>query len=259
MVRSFSLSLAAVDIVFDHLELGRAPFPFEVPTLGETFTERAQIRQAVFRDLEGRGLVRGGRFNPDAEAALRTFVGGRVAVTAAATLDDGKKLFARSATDGRLAVVGKRDGNFLVFTEIRPVGLVPEIVNLIPATRPAPGQSVTLAKPDTKPGRHAAPDCYDPFADVSAPAARASVQERAVERMFDKPQRRFGQFTAFAHDGRGPAEYLDPVAWFDTDDGRVFTTRRVTEDGQAWLTFAPADNARIVQHLHSQVQPYLRG
>ncbi len=258
MVQSFSLSLAAVDILFEQLKLGHAPFPFEVPHLGTTHTERAQIREAVFRDLEGRGLMRRGRLDADAEAALVTFARGRVALTAAAKLDGGEKLFARSATDGQFAVLAKRDGNLIVFNMIRPEGLVPEIVNLIPSARPAPGQSVTLAKPEPKQTpRHASSDTYDPFADVSAPASRSSVQERAVQRMFEKPTKRMGQFTAFTQ-GRREQRHLDPVVWFDTEDGRIFSTRRKAEDGQAWLTYAPADNARIIQQLMSQVQPYLQ-
>ncbi|WP_433470926.1 ESX secretion-associated protein EspG [Saccharomonospora azurea] len=259
MVQSFSLSLAAVDILFEQLKLGRAPFPFEVPHLGTTHTERSQIRQAVFRDLESRDLMRRGRLDADAEAALSTFARGRVAVTAAAKLENGSKLFARSAGEGQFAVLAKRDGNLVVFNLIRPEGLVPEIVNLIPSARPAPGQSVTLAKPELKQQgpRHAAEDSYDPFAGVSAPASRASVQERAVQRMFEKPTKQMGQFTAFTQ-GRREQRHLDPVVWFDTEDGRIFSTRRTGEDGQTWLTYAPADNARIIQQLMSQVQPYLQ-
>ena len=260
MEQSFSLSLAAIDILFEHLRLGHAPFPFEVPHLGQTFTERSQIRQAVFRDLESRDLMRGGRVDADVEAALVTFARGPVAITAAAKLEKGEKLFARSAVDGQLAVLAKRDGNLIVFNEIRPVGLVPEIVNLIPSTRPAPGQSVTVAQPQPQQdrGRHAAPDSYDPFAGVSAPTSRRDPQLRMVERMFTKPQLRMGQFTAFAQGGGGKSRHLDPVAWFDSEDGRIFTTSRTAEDGQRWLTYAPADNARIVQHLSSQVQPFLQ-
>lgn len=52
MAHSFSLSLAAVDILLEHTRLGRAPFPFKIPHIGTTHTQRAQVRDAVFRDLE---------------------------------------------------------------------------------------------------------------------------------------------------------------------------------------------------------------
>ncbi|EIE97170.1 ESX secretion-associated protein EspG [Saccharomonospora glauca] len=258
MVQSFSLSMAAVDILFEQLKLGHAPFPFEVPHLGTTHTERAQIREAVFRDLESRDLMRRGRLDADVEAALVTFVRGRIAVSAAAKLESGEKLFARSASEQQFAVLGKRDGNFIVFDLIRPEGLVPEIVNLIPPARPAPGQSVTLAKPEPKPQtpRHAEPDSYDPFAGVSGPSSRASAQERAVQRMFEKPPKQLGQFMVFMQ-GRREQRRLDPLVWFDTENGRMFNTSRKADDGQTWLTYAPADNARIIQQLMSQIQPYL--
>ncbi|WP_019818642.1 ESX secretion-associated protein EspG [Saccharomonospora saliphila] len=261
MVRSFSLSLAAVDILFEHCGLGRAPFPFEVPHLGETHDARRQIRDAVFRDLEGRGLVRGGRLDADVEAAVTTFARGGVAITAAAMLEGEARLFARSAAEGQAAVLVKQEGNLLVFEQIRPEALVPAIVDLLPATRPAPGQSVTVAKPERQPeprGR-AGEDSYDPFAGTSAPRGRSNPQLRAVERMFEKPKVRLGQFTAFARGTEGKQRHLEPVAWFDTEDGRVFCTSRAADDGQKWLTYAPADNARIIQHLMAQVRTTLGG
>ena len=67
MPYTFSLSLAAVDILLEHGKLGRAPFPFNVPHIGTTHTQRAQVRGAVFRDLESRGLMRGGRLDADVD------------------------------------------------------------------------------------------------------------------------------------------------------------------------------------------------
>ncbi|MFD2397705.1 ESX secretion-associated protein EspG [Prauserella oleivorans] len=47
------------------------------------------------------------------------------------------------------------------------------------------------------------------------------------------------------------------MAWFDTEDGRYFCTQRAADDGQKWLTYAPGDNARIVQQLYAQLEGYL--
>lgn len=258
MPHSFSLSLAAVDILLEHVRLGRAPFPFEVPHIGTTTDQRAQVRQAVFRDLESRGTMRGGRLDGDAELALRTFVRSPVAITAAAKLEGEDRLFARAASDGQFAVLVRQNANLLVFEETRPTNVVSAIVDLLPLTSAAAGQSMTIAKPAPSKPRHAADGGgYDPFAGVSAPRSQSSSQLRAVERIFDKPKKRIGQFSAFVQGRDGQQGNLGPIAWFDTDDGRYLCTARVAEDGQQWLTYAPADNARLAQQLYAQLEDYL--
>jgi len=254
MPHSFSLSLAAVDILLEHQKLGRAPQPFEVPHLGTTFEQRAQIRDAVFRDLEGRGLARGGRLDPDAELALQTFAAAPVSIMAVAQLEDGGQLFARAATDGQYAVVVRQDQNLLVFSDVRPTAFVPSVVDLLPLTPAAAGQSVTIAKPAPKQGRHRRSDdedAYDPFRGVAKPRSSAPSQLRMVERIFQKPKKRIGQFTVSL-----PGSRTTPTVWFDNEDGRWFVTSREAEDGQSWVTYAPADNARIAHHLFEQVQRY---
>ncbi|HKS48158.1 MAG TPA: ESX secretion-associated protein EspG [Amycolatopsis sp.] len=250
---SFSVSLTAVDVLFEHLKLGRTPTPFEVPHIGTTFEQRAQVREAVFRDLEGRRLINRGRLDADAELALRTFADSPVAVTAVAQLDDGRPLFARVASNGQYAVVVRQDENMLVFNDVRPTSIVPSIVDLLPSTPPAAGQSVTVSKPAPRSRQPRGDDSYDPFATVSRPRSTAPAQLRMVERIFQKPKLRIGQFSVFV--GGRP---LTPTVWFDTPDGRYFVTSREAEDGQSWLTYAPADNARITQHLFGQLQSYAR-
>ncbi|KAA9166869.1 ESX secretion-associated protein EspG [Amycolatopsis acidicola] len=258
MPHQFSLSFAALDIVLEQLRLGRAPVPFEVPYIGTTHQQRAQVREAVFRDLEAKGLARGGRIDPDAEAAIRILTTAPVAVTAVAQLEDGKQLFARAASDGRFAVVARQDQNLMIFQQLRPTSIVAGVVDLLPATPPAAGQSVTVAKPAPKPsGRHRVEDGgYDPFAAVSKPRSTAPAQLRMVERIFQKPKLRIGQFSAIVPGRDNKARRLTPTAWFDTDEGRYFVTSREAEDGQSWITYAPADNARIAHHLHEQLRAF---
>lgn len=252
MPHQFSLPLVAVDVLHEQLKLGRAPAPFEVPFTGATTAERAQVRGAVFRELEARGLAGRGRLDPDLELALTTLSRARVAITAVAQLDGGEQLFARAATDGQYGVVVKRDGNSMTFTEARPTAIVPGIVDLLPVTSAAAGQSVTVAKPAKRAKHRLEEDnSYDPFANVSRPRSTAPAQLRVVERIFQKPKLRVGQFGAVVEGKR-----LTPTAWFDTDEGRYFVTSRSAEDGQSWLTYAPADNARITHHLAEQLQTY---
>ena len=259
MPHTFSLSLAAVDILLEHQKLGRAPQPFDVPHLGTTFEQRAQIRDAVFRDLESRGVVSRGRLDADAELALQTLVTAPVAIMAVAQLDNDRPLFARAASNGQYAVVARQDQNLMIFQDVRPTALVPSIVDLLPLTPAAGGQSVTIARPAPKPGRHRRADDggYDPFGGVAKPRSTAPSQVRMVERIFQKPKLRIGQFTVYLAGHDGKTHPTTPTAWFDTDEGRYFVTSRNAEDGQSWLTYAPADNARIAHYLFEQLQGQL--
>ncbi|WP_020663371.1 ESX secretion-associated protein EspG [Amycolatopsis benzoatilytica] len=252
MPYSFTLSPAAVDLLLAELGLGRAPVPFVVPHIGITGDERAAVRDAVMRDLDGRGLLRRGSVDDDVEIALATFARPSIAVSAAAKLGD-EQLFARVASNGAnyAVLVVHRDGMF-TFEEVRPTGIVPAIVDLLPLTPAAPGQSVTVARPAKKPVRG---DAYDPFAGVSGPRTH-NPQLRAVERIFEKPRLAVGQFTVHIGDGRGHEQSLPSLAWFDTELGRYLLSTRDASDGQRWLTYAPADNARLAQQLFTQLEGY---
>lgn len=256
MAQSFSLSLVAVDILLEQYKLGRPPFPFEIPHMGTTHTQRSQVREAVFRDLEARGLARGGRLEPDAETAFGAFARAPLVVTLAGQLDDDEEIYARAVSDGQVALLARQDANMLTFTEVRPTNFVAELVDLLPLTKPAPGQSITVPVPAARASRPAGG--YDPFGGVQAPrSSQTASQERAVARMFEKKMDRLGFITAFVPgDGGRPAK-LEPVMWFDNEDGRHLGTQRAAEDGQKWATYAPADNARIVSQLYTQLEPYL--
>ncbi|KMS87737.1 ESX secretion-associated protein EspG [Prauserella rugosa] len=258
MARSFSLSLVAVDILLEQLKLGRSPFPFEIPHVGTTHTQRAQVREAVLRDLEGRGLARGGRLDPDTETAFQAFVRAPLVVTLAGTLDDDEELYARAVSDRQAGLLVRQDGNMLVFEEVRATNFVAELVDVLPLTKPAPGQSITVPVPSRAPRPSGGDGGYDPFRGVQAPrSGHNSTQERAVARLFEKPMKRLGFFTAFVPGDEGRPTKLDPLMWFDNEDGRYLGSQRSAEDGQAWATYAPADNARLVTHLYTQLEPYL--
>ncbi len=251
MPHTFSLSLAAVDILVERLGLGRAPTPFEVPHVGTTVEQRGMIRDAVVRDLTGRGLWQRGRLDADAELALATFVRGSLTISAVAELG-GKQLFARVASDGQFAVLAKQDENLIVFEEVRPTGIVPAIVDLLPLTPAAPGQSVTISRPAEQPRQQRRDDAYDPFAGVSGPRSHSGAggpQVRMIERVFQEPKKRIGQFIAQTRGGTFP-----PLAWFDTEQGRWLMSSRRSDDGQRWITYAPADNARLAQQLYAQLE-----
>ncbi|WP_033292137.1 ESX secretion-associated protein EspG [Amycolatopsis jejuensis] len=251
MPYSFTLSPAAVDLLLAELGLGPAPVPFVVPHVGITGDERRAVRDAVLRDLDGRGLLRRGTLDDDVQLALATFARPFLAVSAAARVGDAP-LFARVASNGQYAVLVRHVDGMFSFEEVRPTGIVPAIVDLLPLTPAAPGQSVTVARPAKRAVRG---DAYDPFAGVSGPRTH-NPQLRAVQRIFEKPRMAVGEFTPYVRDGSGREAALPSLAWFDTEVGRYLLSTRDSGDGNRWLTYAPADNARLAQQLFTQLEGY---
>jgi hypothetical protein len=77
---------------------------------------------------------------------------------------------------------------------------------------------------------------YDAFTSVHRPRAQSSTQLRPVERIFEKPKLRVGQFTAFVHAGSGRETDLSPLAWFD----RKLTDNQIQD-------LSPADREKYFQ------------
>ncbi|MGH3517171.1 MAG: ESX secretion-associated protein EspG [Haloechinothrix sp.] len=257
---SLSLSLPAVDILFEDLKLGRPPQPFEVPSVGETLSERARLRDAVHRNLTQRGLMRAGRVDADTEHTLATFARAPFSIVAVGQLDDGP-LFARACSDGHFAIVVTQQENMLVFTEIRETAVVPTIVDLLPLTPAARGTSVTVDVPgEKKPERREDDEPYDPFAEMRS--GRSSLQQRTADRIFNEPMRRVGAFSVSATERGNPGlpgkqVQVTQLTWFDTAEGRYFATQQHTTDGITKVTYTPGDNARIAGYLHQAVASHL--
>ncbi|SDD95457.1 ESX secretion-associated protein EspG [Actinokineospora iranica] len=244
--RSFTLSFAAMDILFTEHRLGLAPFPFEIPGHGRTLAQRADIRRAVFADLERRNLAVRGRIEPDVEEALALLVRPRLAITGFGDLGGGHTLCARLGALGNRAVVAVRQGQTVRFDAIRETALVSTAVGLLPQHRPGPGQSVTieLTAPPAEAG------AIEP---VRPHRTSRSAQARAVQAMLAPPKLRLGQLQAHARDRHGRQSSAPCLFWFDTADGRYLTVGSARADGARWTTYAPADNQRIARHLSGQL------
>ena len=112
---------------------------------------------------------------------------------------------------------------------------------------------MTISRPVQQPRHQRRDEAYDPFAGVSGPRSQSAgaggPQVRMIERVFQEPKKRVGQFTAQTRGGAFP-----PLAWFDTPSGRWLMSSRAAADGQRWITYAPADNARLAQQLYAQLE-----
>ncbi|GGP56500.1 ESX secretion-associated protein EspG [Saccharothrix coeruleofusca] len=262
-VFSFALSHAAADVLWEDLKLGSRPYPFDFPYLGQTLDERRGIRNAVYRDLESRGLAARGRVSAEVEEALTMLVRFDFSLNAVASLDARnveRQLLVRAGARGEAAALATLDERQLKVQVLRSAGLVRAVVDLVPPGRPGPGQSVTVAVPSAAPPPPPRRDedfGQSTFTRAVAPHSTGSAQVRALEAVFERPKLRAGQFGVTVRGRHGREQRAPQIAWFDNDQGRYMSQTRQGQDGQKWLTHAPADNARIAAQLTQELNGLL--
>jgi hypothetical protein len=256
---AFSLSLAAIDLLWDELGLGTPVRIFEVPSVGATMEDRARLRTVVLDEMASRRLAYRGRPEPEVEEALALLSRFQQAIDVVAMLDRddlSDRVMARAASNGRTAVLARLRDQTVTFDTYRPESLVAETVRLIGDERPGPGRSVTYpeAAPEVRQpvtARHAAAD--EGFRGVFEPVRPAQsgydLERRAAKTMWERPRTRAGMFTVYGRDRLGRERSAPVLTWFDTEEGRYLGHTRTGPDGQQWTTYAPADVPRITQQL----------
>ena len=88
MPTEFSLSLAAIDLLWEQLRLGTPVRIFEVPSVGATTADRDRLRQIVLDDMASRDLAHRGRVEPEVEEAMVTLSRFQHAIDAVGILDE---------------------------------------------------------------------------------------------------------------------------------------------------------------------------
>jgi hypothetical protein len=213
-----SLSLPTVDLLWEHLALGRLPVPFEIRSVGATDVERAGLRAEMWRDLTARGLARAGRLEQRIADQLTVLAHFDSAITSLSVLDDGRLVRSLAASDEHRAVLAIQGMRNLHVATIEPGELAVSIVDLLPAAQPFPGRPVTV---------------------------QGSADDAATP-MLAGARRRAGYFTALIRCGtRRSAE----LAWVDTDQGR-FSSRYVRDPTGARCTaHTPVGRNELVAQL----------
>lgn len=251
MADQYSLSLAAVDVLSQTLDVNTRLFPFEIPSFGQMQEDRVRIAKAVFNDLYKRGLVRQGELDPGLVRALRVLADYRVAVTAMGTVDEHKRLFARASANGDTGVLAVQDGQKIRFDLVRPTALARSIVELLPKADAGPGQSVTLTRPAPVGTRRGGDEVeLNYFANVRGPRSGSDQALRIAQSYMTRPRTGSGFFAVVGKDRNGKDVQAGEVGWYDTDQGRYLTLSRPPgDDGQIHGTMSPADPARLTQQL----------
>lgn len=246
------LSLAAIDTLWEDLRLGRVPFPLEVGSHGDTLDVRRRIKAAVYADLARRGLATGERVGDGLADVLRTLAEPRAAVDLVALLDmsDTEPLRALGVVRGRHGILAVQRDLTIVLTSTRDTTLVSSLVDLLPRTRAAAGNSITqpvaaltAARPRTSRAQPGG------VLRTATPRAAVDTGLRAIAAIMEQPVLRAGQLGVTVTDESGRRRRQPGPAWFDTEDGRYATTMSTGPDGDDWVTVWPADNARLVHRL----------
>lgn len=256
-MNTFTLSLAAVDVLWQDLKLGARPYPLEFSYHGRTNGERRAIRTGVLRDLEAKGLAQRGRPVPEVEDALSVLARFEFALSAGAKLDQQgeRMLLARGAAAGEFAVLATIDQQVMRVDLVRRSSLLRAVVDLAPPNRPGPGQSVTLSSAAAVPAARSAEVDVDGMfqSAVSAPRTRQDQQLRAAQVIMERPRVRGGHFVGYLRDRGGRVARTPEVGWFDTDLGRYLMQSQRQQDGHNWITMAPADNAKIANQVNQNL------
>ncbi|QGK68510.1 ESX secretion-associated protein EspG [Allosaccharopolyspora coralli] len=233
MVDTITLSIPAVDVLGEHLDLNLRQFPFEIPRPADD-QERERVAVLVRDELETAGLTRSGRPEPELEDALYLLCSSEVAIAVSGLLDvrTGHRLAARVVATGEVGVLGLLDRGNLRLNFLAPDELPSAAVGLLPDAPAGSGSAVSA-----------------PLARPGEPTGEASADLAALT---SRPKFRVGQFGVSAGGRRGQRSRLPGLTWFDTDRGRYSMSTEPRPDGQ-YLVAAPADGARLVGLLGSML------
>jgi hypothetical protein len=235
----YAVSAIEFDVLWHELGFDRMPLVLKVPSLGRTWTERREIEDRVWSDLECRGLGTPGRLDLTLTAMLRLLHAPSQEVDGRLWFGYGVRLLAARGPD--TAVLATKVGDRFTLREISPGGLCAEAVSHLPDVGPGPGRSVTLPSPDLDSA------ATDPDAFRAALISRGVAPRDAtsLSRMTADAGSR-GQFGVAGRDSWGRRSRPDEViGFFDTPRGRYLQRRRDAGNRTLWSTITPTDNHRL--------------
>ncbi|MGQ0837164.1 ESX secretion-associated protein EspG [Actinokineospora sp.] len=260
-----ALSPLAMDFLWEALDAGELPYPFETRSHGATMAERALLRTRAHDELRAKGLLgRTGRVEPDIENRLLPLARPDIAIDSVFLPELGAEPVAvLAALSGSTAVVAVQTGAGLRLTPVRPGALVAEVVALLPLAPRGTEPSISLPAEDFAAApRQAGRVTHGNPSSGRQPDAvgRSTTGEtrQALARLVATPNVRGGQLAVTGRDRMGVRKRGPVLSWFDKPTGRYLTTMRRGRDGRDWVTVAPADATTFrhrVAELVAEVTP----
>ncbi|KOX21037.1 hypothetical protein ADK67_28650 [Saccharothrix sp. NRRL B-16348] len=236
-----------MDVLWDHLDLGRLPYPLDVPSLGDSEEERKRLREEV--------LAAYGEPDPRLVTLLRLLGHHEVAVDAVAHVD--RSVRAVAVSDGDRAALAVIDSGSIGVLEIRPTALARSIVEVLPDGSAGPGSALslrleTLNAAVALQNEQSDDEDDDPWGSGELDEREAlqkaglSREDATVVSELATSRVAGGQFGVTVGGGYRRERAGALITWFDTHQGRYLM---VHEDG--WLSLAPTDNDRIATRIAS--------
>ncbi|MGZ3142715.1 ESX secretion-associated protein EspG [Lentzea chajnantorensis] len=235
------LSLPAFEVLWEDLRAGSLPYPFDIPSHGDTLDERERIKKAVHQDLERRGLARRGRPEPDLDDALRLLARPELRVIALCMPDMSREKLVRACVVARggYAVLVSQEDTTMTLNQVQPNEIATSLAGVVPQGRPGQGKLVTVPAQafENQPQQHR---------EGFRQAVRATENEdvRLAKQMLAGPALGNGHFLVQLDQGRTKRDF-PPVTWIDTQNGRYANVQLRT----GWFTISPADNMGLARHL----------
>ena len=247
LVRVPVLSHLEFDLIWEQLGLGEHPYPITVGSFGETFDERAELREQALAGLDDR-----------VEDLLTMLVRNHFTIDGLLAVE-GRELRVLAAGRGDYGLLAVQTSDELRLEPVRAGGVIGSVVALLPEQKPGPGTAVTL--PDTVFG--AAAEAYQSGGYLAF--ERALTQGGVTGRdlripvtLVESGRHGGGQLAANSVDRLGRRTRSEVLNWFDTDAGRYLVHTERRRDGERWLTFSPGDPARIERRLSQLVEGVAR-
>ncbi len=258
MIEELTLTPEQYDICWADLNLGEHVYPLRILGHGRTYEERAGIRRRVYQQLEARGLARSHYLQPDLQDALTLLARAPVWVDmqwlgAPGQTEMNRCVAARSGEHGLVAHLD--EAGLRLMPGLGP-SLLLALVDQLPATGAAPGQSISLPR-DVLASAHPAAK-GSAYHSPPAMSGHFRQQFRALETVLSKPRVRGGQIVANARDRTGKRHRARPVEWFDTEAGRWTARLLPGPDGAEHLTVGPADRARVATQVAEALEGLTR-
>ncbi|MBP2322985.1 hypothetical protein JOF56_003370 [Kibdelosporangium banguiense] len=237
----YQLSTREFDFLWEHLELGRMPYPLDVPSNGATLEERAEMRAETMAGLQ---------FDARLANLLKVLAAPATSVDTVGFGD--APIRGLAATDGTQGVLVAIGGETLSFAAVRPTSLAWSIVEVLPEGEAGTGNAISL--PYQAMQRAVNGEDADPFGDSDERDILMSngVSGDDATMLVELAERRIrgGQFgvttssraTSVRAGVRTRAKTM--ITWFDTSDGRYL----MVHDG-TWVSIAPADGERIAHRI----------
>jgi hypothetical protein len=246
--RPITVSALEFDVLWEHLGLEEEmPLAVKVPSPGATHSERRQLENQAWAEIERRGLGRPVDLHPalthalnvlarpDREVDGRTWLGRSVRFLAASRGDD--------------AVLAILADGFLTIHGVAATALPSVAIGVLAQVPAGPGQSVSLPSADFETAANNAGGTKQGFEHALRSRGVRDDDVTTLSVMINDVVAT-GNFGAAARDKWGKRHRAERViAFFDTEDGRYLQVRRASSDGSVWTTIAPTDNRRLIHHV----------